>query len=408
MTHDFQSDLDAVETIAAVPTILTVVSHVTGMRFSAVARVTDDRWVCLAANDQVGLGLAPGGELKLETTLCHEVRQAREAIVIDHVAEDEAYCQHHTPSMYGFQSYISMPIFLADGSFFGTLCALDPEPAKVRDQNVIGMFRLFADLIGIHLDTARRLVTAETGLLDAKAAAELREQFMAVLGHDLRNPLAAMLAGTRMLRKENLSEKGKITVEMMDRSGGRMAALIEDVIDLARSRLGGGMHMEPTSAPLTPILQQIVDEMRTSHPERKIEAEFNLTRPTFADPNRIARMLSNLLGNALKYSSEDAPVTVRAHTYGSLTLAVTNKGPAIPPATMERLFVPFARGIDSTDQQGLGLGLFIVSRIAAAHGGTINVMSTDQETTFTFAMPLPPEPRAMPGFSQLARPSGTA
>src|SRR5262249_25820151 len=135
MSHDFQGDLDAIEAIAAVPTILKVVTHVTGMGFSAIARVTDDRWVCLAANDQVGLGLTPGGELKIETTLCHEVRQAREAVIIDHVAESQRYANHHTPALYGFQSYISMPIFLADGSFYGTLCALDPKPKHVEEAN---------------------------------------------------------------------------------------------------------------------------------------------------------------------------------------------------------------------------------------------------------------------------------
>jgi GAF domain-containing protein len=133
MQQDFRADLDAIGAIAAVPTMLNVVSRVTGMRFSAVARVTPERWVCLAANDGIGLGLVPGGELKIETTICHEIRQARQAVVIDHVAEDEVYANHHTPAMYGFQSYISMPIFLADGSFYGTLCALDPEPAKVKD-----------------------------------------------------------------------------------------------------------------------------------------------------------------------------------------------------------------------------------------------------------------------------------
>src|ERR1700761_7204518 len=100
MDHDFQADLDAVDAIAIVPTILNVVSRVTGIVFSAIARVTEDRWVCLAAHDQVGLGLSPGSELKLETTLCHQVRQAREPIIIDHVAEDEMYASHHTPTLY--------------------------------------------------------------------------------------------------------------------------------------------------------------------------------------------------------------------------------------------------------------------------------------------------------------------
>src|SRR6185295_17521637 len=153
----------------------------TGMGFAAVARVTPERWVCLAVNDEFAFGLKPGGELKVETTICHEVRQARDAVVIDHVAEDEVYCGHPTPAMYGFQSYISMPIFLKDGSFFGTLCAIDPNPAKLRNPGVIGMFELFAGLIAFHLDAHRRVTTAEASLISARTASELREQFIAVL-----------------------------------------------------------------------------------------------------------------------------------------------------------------------------------------------------------------------------------
>jgi signal transduction histidine kinase len=137
--------------------------------------------------------------------------------------------------MYGFQSYISMPIFLGDGSFYGMLCALDPEPAEVKDPGIIGMFRLFGDLIAIHLESAKRLVAAETNLMDAKAIAELQEQFLAVPGHDLRNPLAAIAAGAGLLKRTPLNDKAQSLVAMMENSTARMGSLIEDVIDLARS-----------------------------------------------------------------------------------------------------------------------------------------------------------------------------
>src|SRR3954468_999608 len=165
MDDDFSTDIDAIDSIAAVPTILNVVCRVTGMGFAAVARVTEGRWVCLAVNDEIAFGLKPGGELKVETTICHEVRQARDAVVIDHVAEDEIYCLHHTPAMYGFQSYISMPIFLKDGRFFGTLCAIDPRPARLSNAETVGMFRLFAELIASHLDAGERLLTSQAELM---------------------------------------------------------------------------------------------------------------------------------------------------------------------------------------------------------------------------------------------------
>jgi K+-sensing histidine kinase KdpD len=384
----FESDIATVEAIAAIPAILEVVTRVTGMGFAAVARVTPERWVCLASHDQIGFGLKAGGELDVETTICREVRQARGPVVIDHVAEDEFYCKHHTPAMYGFQSYISMPIFLKDGSFYGTLCAIDPKPARLKDSGVVGMFRLFAELIAVHLDSAMRLADAEASLLDAEAAAELREQFIAVLGHDLRNPLAAIEAGTRLLEKMPIDVKTRSIVGMMQQSAARMSALIEDVADLARGRLGGGIPLSVSSEPVAVTLLQVVEEMRAAHPGRIIEAEFAIAQPVRHDRQRIARLLSNLLGNALAYGAQETPVKVHASTNGQFELSVTNAGEPISAATMRRMFAPYARGADRSDHQGLGLGLYIVSEIARAHGGTIAAVSTAEETRFTFRMPL--------------------
>jgi GAF domain-containing protein len=155
--NEFAADIDAIERIDAVPRILEVVCRSTGMGFAAVARVTDDRWVCCAVRDEIAFGLKPGGELRLETTICNQIRQGHQAVVIEHVAEDEVFSGHHTPAMYGFQSYISVPIVVADGSMFGTLCAIDPRPARLKNPETIGMFKLFAELIASQL-TNRSLI----------------------------------------------------------------------------------------------------------------------------------------------------------------------------------------------------------------------------------------------------------
>ena len=155
--HDFAADLADIASIEAIPTLLDVVCRTTGMGFAAVARVTEHRWVACAVRDDIAFGLQPGGELKVATTICHEIRQSRTAVMIDHVAADGAYCGHLTPALYGFQSYVSMPIVMPDGTFFGTLCAIDPKPAQVSRPEVVGMFKLFADLIAFHLDAHRRV-----------------------------------------------------------------------------------------------------------------------------------------------------------------------------------------------------------------------------------------------------------
>jgi signal transduction histidine kinase len=385
---DFAADLNAIENIEAVPSILKVVCRVTGMGFAAIARVTAERWICLAVNDEIKFGLTPGGELAVETTLCREVRDCRAAVVIDHVAEDAAYRGHATPELYGFQSYISMPIFLADGSFFGTLCAIDPKPAALKDPAVIGMFKLFAEMIGFHLNANQRLATAEASLIDARTAAELREQFIAVLGHDLRNPLASIGAGTELLRKTALDHKARSIVAMMDRSVSRMSALISDVLDFARGRLGGGLSLTRSATALEPVLRQVIAELQSTHPQRRIEAEFQLTQGVVADGARIGQLFSNLLGNALTYGAENEAVRVTATTgNGRFELIVCNKGAAIPAAVRERLFLPFSRGAVRPQQQGLGLGLYIASEIARAHGGKIEVSSSPEQTCFTLSMP---------------------
>ena len=157
MTVDFSDDISAVRSIRAIPTILDIVCRTTGMRFAAVARVTSDRWIACSVRDDIGFGLKPGSELEIRTTICHEIRQSGQAVIIDHVAADPAFSAHRTPSIYGFQSYISMPIRLADGTFFGTLCAIDPEPHRLNTPETIGMFEMFAEIIGYHLSAIDRM-----------------------------------------------------------------------------------------------------------------------------------------------------------------------------------------------------------------------------------------------------------
>jgi GAF domain-containing protein len=149
---DIWTDVDAINRIPMVPKMLEVICRVTGMGFAAVARVTHDKWVACSVRDEIAFGLEPGGELQLETTICREIRHSGKAVVIDHVAQDGVYAHHHTPEKYGFQSYISVPIICKDGSFFGTLCAIDPRPAKLNNIETIGMFQLFTELISFHLN----------------------------------------------------------------------------------------------------------------------------------------------------------------------------------------------------------------------------------------------------------------
>ena len=387
---DNSADVSAVASIGAVATILEVVCRTTGMGFAAVARVTEERWVACAVRDEIAFGLEPGGELKVETTLCHEIRAMGQPIVIDEVARNPIYADHHTPRLYGLQSYISVPIRLASGEMFGTLCAIDPRPNRLDTPETVGMFTLFADLIGFHLDAHQRLATSEAALLDERQASELREQFIAVLGHDLRNPLASIDAGARLLHKHGpLSPKGAEIVALLQSSVRRMAGLIDNVLDFARGRLGGGFAISRNAdEPLWPVLDQVVAELRAAWPDRQIVSDIVLPSPVDCDRERIGQLLSNLLGNALAHGAPLEPVRVRAAMEGgSFVLSVANSGNPIPSETLERLFQPFFRASGRGNHQGLGLGLYIASEIARAHGGTLDVGSTPEETRFTLTIP---------------------
>lgn len=390
MEPQFQKDIDAVQRISAVPTILDVVCRATGMGFAAVARVTEERWIACQVLDKVNFGLPAGGELKVETTLCHEVRQHHEVIVIDNVADDPIYFGHHTPRMYGLQSYISVPIVLPDGTFFGTLCAIHTKPAKLNNPHILGTFKLFAELIAYHLDADRKVRQSQADLLDAQEGSDLREQFIAVLGHDLRNPLAGIEGGRQMLARMHTDTKSERLLRLMGESVKRMSSLIDDMMDLARGRLGGRIGLQRSKDQrIEPVLAQVIDEIRAGHPQRRIDVRFNLDGAIDVDHGRIAQMFSNLLGNAVTHGAHDKPIVVEAAVAGGhFNLVVANGGEPIPAATMERLFQPFYRGEVQPNLKGLGLGLYIASQIAQAHGGRLDVKSDAEETRFTFRMPV--------------------
>jgi signal transduction histidine kinase len=390
MAPDLEFDVERVSRIEAVPTILDVVCRTTGMRFAAVARVTKDRWIACSVLDEIDFGLKPGGELKVETTICHEIRQSREPVVINNVAEDEAWCRHQTPAMYGFQSYISVPIILADDSFFGTLCAIDPRPARLNTPETLGMFRLFAELIAKNLDAGRKLAATQSALLEERELSELREQFIAVLGHDLRTPARSISSLMQLLMKTPLNESAMTMGRLVQESASRMLALIDNMLDLARARLGGGLTViRDRAAPLEPVLREVIAELNASHPDRRMDTTFAMTAPVSCDRARVAQLFSNLLGNALTYGAKDQPVRVRAiSNAGGLELSVANAGDQIPASALERIFQPFYRSAVLHNREGLGLGLFIAHEIATAHGGTLDVQSTPQETCFTFRMPI--------------------
>jgi sigma-B regulation protein RsbU (phosphoserine phosphatase) len=369
------------------------------------------------------LSLRPDGKIvKVNQTLCTWLGKSREEMLgrrlrdLLNIAGSIFYETHFAPllRMQGFYHEVALDMVRADGSRLAVLA----NAAERRDNDG----NLLFTRVTIFQATERRrfereLVEAQAGerrarqeletlvaslrkgmaeqtsrLLEEREAAELREQFIAVLGHDLRNPLASIDAGAnKLMRDGQWMEKTPTILRLMKNSVTRMSGLIDNVLDLARSRLGGGIGLNlDAEKPLQPTIAQVVDEIRTANPDRMIEAEIDIPRAVKVDHHRVAQMFSNLLGNAVAHGSEEGVIRIRGALLedGVLELSVANPGDPIPQEMVQHLFKAFHRGQVRSNAEGLGLGLYIASQIAEAHGGKIYVQSDAAETRFTFRMPV--------------------
>ncbi len=386
MSSPFKHDIASVQAISAVPTLRETVAATTGLGFVCIARVTDDSWTTCAVLDNLDFGLKVGDTLDVTTTLCAVVRDTGKAVIIDCVSNDETYRDHHTPRIYGFQSYISVPIFRPNGEYFGTLCGLDPKPAMLSAPNIRSTMALFAQLISSQLASEQKLTDAHRLLVDEQQTSELREQFIAVLGHDLRTPLGSILGGLELARRRSTDVALMPVFDRMHRSAQRIAALVDDVIDFTRGRMGGGISLDLRHEMHLELgLEQVIGELRALYPDRSINAQLQPNIGLLCDAGRIGQLLSNLLKNALVHGDPQYPIDVSAVlTNGVFRLDITNTGSPIPEETARELFKPFWRGPDKSAHQGLGLGLFIVSQIAQSHRGTVSIRQTDTAVTFSF------------------------
>jgi len=386
------ADLALVNRISAVPVILRALCDMTGLGFGAVARVTETSWTACAVLDRAGLGVQVGDQLDVATTLCHDVLTTRSPIVIEKASEDAVYREHPSPKLYGFESYVAVPIIRRNGEFFGAICARDRKPAVLPEAKVLPTLQLFAELIATQVEVEERLAMSQSALVDANAVGVLRDQFIAVLGHDLRNPIGAVTTGLDWLSRRLPDEKTATLVGQLRQSCQRMSELVDNILDFARGTLGGGIPVEQReTADLAATLLQVIDELRGSHLDRPISFECELHAPVYCDPQRIGQLLSNLVANALTHGARDRPVQVRARSEkDSFLLDVSNEGPPIPPKTIAHLFQPFNHVGTEAVQAGLGLGLYIASEIARSHAGLLSVSSTAAATVFTLKVPAGP------------------
>jgi len=239
--------------------------------------------------------------------------------------------------------------------------------------------------------SSRALAEQRAVLAEKVRIQEFQERFLAILGHDLRNPLASIDMGLGILREQSKDPAAARVLARMQSSSSRMTRMIEQILDLTRSRLAGGLELDLRVMDPRDSLSKIVEELRTAHPDRTIEFTAPMTS-ILGDPDRLEQVFSNLIGNAILHGDPGHSVSVRMQVdVESVIVTIHNQGPPIPPEIQARIFDPFRRGereSRTARTMGLGLGLYISWEIVRGHHGSIDIESTaERGTTFRVSLP---------------------
>jgi len=255
--------------------------------------------------------------------------------------------------------------------------ALSIAPLRDARGNVSGSIAILADI------TERKRREHQT-----EEATRFREHFVSIVGHDLRNPLTAIITSAQLLlRYGGLNARQSRVVGRVGASADRMARMIDDLLDFARTRLGGGFPIHPRRMDLGELTQQTVEELLFAYPGRSVRIDPQGDLWGNWDPDRIAQVISNLIGNALLHGLDGGEVLVTLlGEHDTVVFETQNGGIPVPPEVLPHVFEPGRRG--DARAGGLGLGLFIVQQIVLAHGGSIEARSTEADgTTFTVVLP---------------------
>jgi signal transduction histidine kinase len=221
---------------------------------------------------------------------------------------------------------------------------------------------------------------------------QARNLLLGMLGHDMRSPLQTIQMTAFHLARLNAGDEVVGAASRLIRSGARMQALLNDMLDFNRTRLGLGISIDPAPADLANLAADELDQLRAAHADHEVSLAVHGSCQGVWDGRRLQQLLGNLVGNAFKYGTPGCPVSVEMTGDASgVLLEVRNHGPAIEPAALERIFEPLERGPDANirtqSRDSLGLGLYIAREIARAHGGEISVRSNESETVFAVRLP---------------------
>lgn len=330
MANDtLSSELDELAHNDAVPVMLDVICRTTGLGFAAIARTTADKWIALAVRDKAGFGVGAGSELPADATLCKDLRQLGEIVVIDHVAEDPVYATHPVPRRFGFQSYIAVPIMLRDGRF-GTLCALDRAPAHINTPQTRDMFALFARLIGFYLEQDLQVSDLESEVASRTEAL-----------HAERHSLRALAGELQRVRED---ERQSLAREVHDELGQSLAFLRIELANVRSAlRSGGPGSVEHSLSTLDAMdanldgvirgVQRIVSQLRPVVLDLLgFPAAANWLVSEFSEHTKIRASFHDLTSRALP---EGVPIVLYRILQESLTNVSRHAGASSVTATLQ-------------------------------------------------------------------------
>lgn len=403
------ADVEKVKQIPIVQTVLEVICRSTGMGFAAVARVTEDRWIACSVQDEIGFGLKPGEELEIGTTICNEIRDSGRAVVIDHVDENEFYSGHPTPRIYGFKSYISLPITLKSGAFFGTLFAIDPKPNQLENPRVVGMFHLFAELLAFHLDSIQLMERTRTAMNDLATqllvSNDENRQYRHISSHNLQEPLRKLRVFSDMLvnatDRHNIEKAKELAVSIRS-SAQQFSMMIKDLSDFSGLSDGGAF----SDVDLGHVVADVTTQLSPQIERRNITIETGRLPSITAIPDQMEQLFFQLMDNAVKFSGHGEPPRIRIssrelalHEIDDLLpeplqmayaeIRVEDNGIGIGDSQLEKVFDIFARLPTGSFKQGEGVGLAYCRKIVRNHKGIIKAeTSPGIGTTFVITLPM--------------------
>lgn len=369
MPSQLSSTVESIELLASldsVAALLRVVCDVSGLGVATVAEVTEQRWIACAVEDRIAFGLQPGAELDLESTLCNHVRSSHDAVIISDVTQNPTYCDHPAPGLYGWKSYLSVPVFRPNGTFFGTLCAFDPQPSPLLEQRpVIATLDGFARLLGELLAREEQRREESPGPRGDLDLTPLREQLLVLLEEDLQHPLQALAKDAPV----DASQAQRWQAEAR-----RLAERSAAAADFVRVRLGHGLPLKPALvAGANERLLDLLARLQTRFPDQTLGSELpELPAALRLDLPRLLQAVEALLEWVASRNPAGGTLLLRGVLdERCYRLAVESRTAVVEPATLNQVFQPLLTQADSEQPARLDLGLYLAQEIARGHGGSL-------------------------------------